>query len=133
MPAAGEYQSAVNRFAPQNFGEDRWLRGAIDMEDTLLDAVDRRGGRRDGNLGRIAQHLSRELGDGARHRCGKQQRLPLRRELRDDFANVVDKAHIEHPVGFIEHEKFHLTETQRIALHEVEQAPGRGDEDVDAV
>ena len=77
--------------------------------------------------------MSSELGDGARHRCGEQQRLPLRRKLRDDFADVVDEAHIEHPVGFIEHEKFHLAETQRVARHEVEQPPGRGDEHVDAV
>jgi hypothetical protein len=77
--------------------------------------------------------MIRERRDGARHRCGKQQRLPLRRKLRDDFANVVDKAHIEHPVGFIEHEKFHVAETQRVARHEVEQAPGRGDEHVDSV
>ena len=77
--------------------------------------------------------MSSELGDGARHRCGKQQRLPLRRKLRDDLADVVDEAHIEHPVGFIEHEKFHLAETQRVARHEVEQPPGRGDEHVDAV
>ena len=36
---AGEYERAANRFAPQDFGEDRWLRGAIDMKDTLLDAL----------------------------------------------------------------------------------------------
>ena len=103
------------------------------MEDALLDAFDGRSGRRHGNLGRVAQHLIRERRDGARHRCGKQQRLPLLRKLRDDFSNVVDEAHIEHPVGFIEHEKFHLAEAQPVAGHEVEQASGRGDEHVDAV
>ena len=75
----------------------------------------------------------RERGDGARHRGGKQQRLPLRRKLRDDFANVVDEAHIEHPIGFIQHEDFYLAEPQRVARYEVEQAPGGGDEHVDSV
>src|SRR5260221_10706902 len=61
MLGAGEYESAVNRFAPQNFSEDRWLRGAIDMEDARLYARDVGAGRRDGNPGRVAQHVSRKF------------------------------------------------------------------------
>ena len=30
--------------------------------------------------------------------------------LRDDFADVVDEAHVEHAVGFVEHEEFDLAE-----------------------
>src|SRR6516162_7967733 len=79
----------------------------IDADDALLHAVDGGGYRCYRNPGRVAQHLIRERGDRARHRCGKQQRLPLRRKLRDDFANDMDEAHIQHPVGFIEHQEFH--------------------------
>jgi hypothetical protein len=82
---AGEYESAADRPVLQNFGEDRRFRRPIDTDDALLDPVDGGGHWRYGNLGRIAQHLIRERGDGARHRCGKQQRSPLRRKLRDDF------------------------------------------------
>jgi len=103
------------------------------MNDALLDTLDRRGGRRHRNLGRIAQHLLGELGYGARHRRGKEQRLPAGGQLRDDFADVMDEAHVEHPVGLIEHEKFDLAKTQCVALHQVEEAARRGDEHVDAV
>jgi len=44
----------------------------------------------------------------------------------------MDESHIQHPVGLVEHEEFHLAEPQRVAGHQVEQAPGRGDEHVDA-
>ena len=94
---------------------------------------DRRGDRRDRDLGRVAQHLRGEFGDGARHGRGEHQRLPLHRKLGDDFADVVDEAHVEHPVGFVEHEELDVAETKRIALDEIEQPARRGDENVDAV
>ena len=79
------------------------------------------------------QHLPGQLGDVLRHGGREQQRLPLRRQLGDDFADVVDEAHVEHAVGLVEHEGVDAIEPQRMALHEVEQAAGRGDEHVDAV
>ena len=45
----------------------------------------------------------------------------------------MDEAHVEHPVGFVQHEDFDPAEPQRIAVHEVEQAAGSGDQHVDAV
>ena len=53
--------------------------------------------------------------------------------LGDDFPDVVDEAHVEHAVGFVEHEKLDLAELQAVALHEVEQAAGGGDHDFDAL
>ena len=132
MLGAGEDQSAVDRFAPQNVSEDRWLRSAIDrrMRCSTRSTVEATGVTA---TWPDCAASGRELGDGARHRGGEQQRLPFRGKLGDDLADVVDKAHVEHPVGFIEHEKFDLAETQRVARHEIEQASGRGDEHVDAV
>ena len=54
---------------------------------------------------RIAQHVRGQIGDRPRHGRGEHQRLPLRRQLRDDFPDVVDEAHVEHAVGFVEHEE----------------------------
>ena len=79
------------------------------------------------------QHLVGELGDRLRHGRGEEQRLPLRRKLGDDRADVVDEAHVEHPVGFVEHEDVDVAQTQRVAAHEVEQAARRRDQHVDAV
>ena len=56
-----------------------------------------------------------------------------RRKLGDDFADVVDEAHVEHAVGFVEHEAFDLAQAQRVALDQIEQPAGRRDQNVDAV
>ena len=66
-------------------------------------------------------------------RGGKQQRLPPRRDLGDDAAQIVDKAHVEHPVGLVEDQHLDVGQIDEALLHEVEQPPGRGDQDVDAV
>ena len=47
-------------------------------------------------------------------------------------SHVVDEAHVEHAIGFVEHEDLDAVEIDVALLHEVEQAAGRGDEDVDA-
>ena len=57
----------------------------------------------------------------------------LRRHFRDDVADIVDEAHVEHAVGFVEHEDLDVVERTRVALHEIEQAAGRGHQHVDAV
>ena len=54
------------------------------------------------------------------------------RQQREDLADVVDEAHVEHPVGFVEHQDLDLAQVDRPLLHVVEQPAGRGDEDVDA-
>ena len=82
-------------------------------------------------LAGIAQHRTCELYDGVRHRSRKEQGLPVDRQLRHDLTDIVDEAHIEHSIRFVEHEEFDFAEAQSIAPHKVEQ-PSRGrDEDVD--
>ena len=45
----------------------------------------------------------------------------------------MDEAHVEHAVGFVEHQTFDIAEPKRVALDEIEQPAGRGDQNVDAV
>jgi hypothetical protein len=40
------------------------------------------------------------------NRCGKEQRLPLQRQCIENLIDLWSKTHIEHPVGFIEHQNF---------------------------
>ena len=98
-----------------------------------LDPFDGGGDRGHRDLGRISQHLVREVGDGRGHGGGEQQGLALCRQLRDDPADVVDEAHVEHPVGLVQHEDVDPVEPQRVALDEVDEASGRRDQHVDAV
>ena len=49
-----------------------------------------------------------------------------------DFAQVVDEAHVDHVIGFVEDEDFDLVETDRALADVVKQTARRGDENVDA-
>ena len=79
------------------------------------------------------QHMRvacRELADGRGEGGGKKQGLALLRQHLHDAADVVDKAHVEHAVGLIEHKVAHAVEREQSLADEVEQAARRGDEDV---
>ena len=130
---AGEHQRAVDRLLLQELGEEGRLGGEVDLDDALGDALDRGGRRRHRHAGGIAQHRLGEVGDVLRHGGREEQRLPLDRQFADDFADVVDEAHVEHAVGFVEHQELDRAEPQRVALHEIEQAAGGGDHDFDAL
>jgi hypothetical protein len=54
------------------------------------------------------------------------------RQALDDAADVADEAHVEHAVGFVEHQGLHLRQVDGALAEVVEQAAGRGDQDVDA-
>ena len=65
--------------------------------------------------------------------CGReQQALPLGRKQRQDALDVGHEAHVEHAIGLVEHQEFHLVETDCLLLHVVEQATGGRDENFDA-
>ena len=44
----------------------------------------------------------------------------------------MDKAHIEHAVGFIQHQRLHLRQADGALVHMIEQAARSGDDDIDA-
>ena len=46
--------------------------------------------------------------------------------------DVVAEAHVEHAIGFIEHDHAHLVEPQRAALEVIHDAPRRADDDLRA-
>ena len=54
-------------------------------------------------------------------------------QLCDDLADIVDKAHVEHSICFVEHEKFDLGETERMASYKIQQPSGGCDEDFNTV
>ena len=66
------------------------------------------------------------------HRRAEEQRLPLRRQILEHSADVGQEAHVEHAVGFVEHEMLDLVELRVRMLEMVEQPARRGDDDVDA-
>src|SRR5581483_8002150 len=67
-------------------------------------------------------------GDGG----GKEGGVAVARAAFDDAADVGEKAHVEHAVGFVEHEVSDVVQAAGAAANVVEQAAGGGDEDVHA-
>ena len=130
---ACEYEGTVNPFALQYIRKSSWLGRSINPENVLLDLSNSRADWCCGCLHRIPQHGPRELRNALRHCSGKQQRLPIRGQLCDDPADIVDKAHVEHSICFVEHEKFDFAETERIAFYKIQQTSRCGDQNIDTV
>ena len=82
---------------------------------------------------RLAQVAIGQAADFRRHGGGEQRRLAIGRRGAQNGLDVVDEAHAQHFVGLVEHDGLHLAQVQRLALDEVEQAPRRADDDVDAL
>ena len=60
----------------------------------------------------------------------EEQVLTLGREQREDLADVVDEAHVEHPVGLVEDEDLDRAKVDGALADVVEQPAGRGDDDL---
>src|SRR3974390_539157 len=111
-----EDQGTIDRFPPQYVDQDCRLPPAIDTNNALLNAFNRRRDWRYRDADRVAQHVRGEFGDSARHGGREHQRLPLDRKLSNNLTDVMDKAHVEHPVGLVENEEFDPAQSERIAL-----------------
>ncbi len=81
---------------------------------------------------RMAQVARCQLLDLGRERGREQQRLPVRRQQVDDALQVGQEAHVEHAVGFVQHQHAHLRQVHAALLHVIEQAARRGDENLHA-
>ena len=73
-----------------------------------------------------------EAGDFRRHRRREEQRLAGERHQLADPLDVGNEAHVEHPVGFVDHQDFDRVQEQAAALGEIEQASGGRDDHVGA-
>ena len=105
----------------------------IDAVDGLLDVVRQGVAPRHFDEHRRAQEGPGELADLVRERGREHQALALRCQQVDDALDVGQEPHVQHAVGFVEHEQLHLGKIHRLLLDVVEQ-PARGrDEDLDAL
>ena len=73
---------------------------------------------------RVVEDPGRQRGDVRGHRGREEERLPPFGQQRQDASDVVDEAHVEHPVGFIENEEAQVLERDVALADEVEQASG---------
>ena len=98
----------------------------------LLDAGG--GGRRRRGLDalRMVQELAGETLDFGRHGGGEKQRLSGDRQQLADSLDIRNEAHVEHPVGLVDHQDLDGVEQQLAAADVVEEPARRGDHDIGA-
>ena len=104
---------------------------AVDLVEDLLDAA----GvvlRLYLDFGRVAQEAGAEFADVVRVGGRKQQRLALGRAVRGDGDDVVVEAHVDHAVGFIQHQRGQAGQVQAAARQVILDAAGRADDQVGA-
>ncbi len=98
----------------------------------LLDLGGRSALWRNFDANRITQQTGGQCGNFLRHRCGEQSGLAVTMGALSDALHIIDEAHIEHAVGFIEHQPAGLGEIDAVVANEVSQTARRRDQDVDA-
>ena len=91
----------------------------------VLDRLGRRPARADFDRLRVFHRPLDECFDLRRNGGGKQGRMALARAFLNDAAHVRQKAHVQHPVGLVEHEELDLVQAQRAAFQMVQQASRR--------
>ncbi|KAG0773733.1 hypothetical protein G6F22_014624 [Rhizopus arrhizus] len=104
---------------------------AVDFVEDLFDAA----GvvlRFDLDFGRVAQEPGAELADVVGVGGRKQQRLAFGRAVRGDGDDVVIEAHVDHAVGFVQHQRGQAGQVQAAARQVVLDAAGRADDQVGA-
>ena len=68
--------------------------------------------------------------DGAVERGGEEHRLPIPRQEPDDTVDLRLEPHVEHAVSLVQHEDLDAVQLDQLAVGEILQASGGGDEDV---
>ncbi|MNS88208.1 hypothetical protein D3C72_1221740 [compost metagenome] len=76
---------------------------------------------------RITQQFFRQPFDLVGEGRGEQQVLTTCRQFRQHATNIVDKAHIQHTVRFIQHQDFNLIQFDRVLMFQIQQTARRGD------
>ena len=108
------------------------VRVVVGEVDALLDRDRRRLVRLDLDAHRVAHQARGQPRDGAVERRREQHGLARLRRQQRDALDVVDEAHVEHPVGLVEHQHFQRGQVDAAALEVVDEAARRGDDDVGA-
>ena len=133
MLRAGKDQHGNQLRVREQMGQQLALVLPVDKINVLADFFDRRGGRRNLHHRHIVQQPIRDLLDFRRHGGRKQQRLLLLRRFVDHAANVVDKAHIEHAIGFVQHKNFQIGKAHISLTNEIVEPSGRCDQHIHAL
>ena len=132
MFGAGEDQYTFRSRIRQDMLEQLLFFGPLDKKDRLRDFVDGGCLRIHLNPYRPNQDTSAQVLNRLGHGGRKKQGLALLWQGADDPLDIVDKAHIQHAVGFIEDEDFDTVQADNFLVHQIKQAPGCRHQNIDA-
>ena len=76
---------------------------------------------RNGYILRRSHVLLRQAENRTRHSCREEQRLALGRQAAHNLFDIVNKAHIQHFVCFVQYQEFDMVQTDRAAVDMVNQ------------
>jgi hypothetical protein len=130
--AVGENDRGADIVGAQDVAQHFALLARSALHLVLGDVGVGRGGTGHLDVLGIAQELVGQLLDRRRHGRAEQQGLALRGQLGADFLDVGDEAHVQHAVGFIDHQHVAAVEHDLAALEQVHQPPGRRDQHINA-
>ncbi len=129
----GKHDHPARRLLTQELHEQGLLLPLRHEHDRLGHRLGRRRSRCGPHLERAAEHRIGEVADLGGKRGGEEERLAVAGQLAHDLADVVNEAHVEHPVGLIEHQELDRADVDEPLADEIEQPAGRGHEHVHAV
>ena len=111
-------------------GQQEFLVALFHMIQALLDAVHGAGHRVHLDKGGLAQDAGRQLLDLGGHGGAEHQVLALPGQLCDHLFHVMHKAHIQHPVGFVQHKDLKVRQVDEALPDQVVEPSRAGNEDV---
>ena len=121
---AAEYEHLFHLgMRKQKFLEERSLAALVDTVKFLMNAFDGCALRRHLDPHRVrAQNRRGKLRDIVGHGRAEEQVLPILRKERHYLADIVDKTHIEHAVGLVEHEEFQRLQRNGLLVDKIQEA-----------
>ena len=119
---AGKHQHLFPVAGFHQVREQRALARLTDGMHTLRHQLGFGIAPRDFHHYRFGQQAIRQFANLVGKRRREQQVLPLRGQQGEDALDVVNKTHIEHAVGFIQHENFHVRQIHRLLIGVIQQA-----------
>ena len=128
----GEHEYAFDPFGLEQGDEEPVLLLLRDHEEPLVHRIDGRrlGSRLDGHG--IVQQFDRQRSNAVGDRGGEQHGLSIAGGESHDVLDVVDEAHVEHAVRFVEHQHLDLPEIDVTLVMEILEATGGRDQDIHA-
>ena len=129
---AGKDQRAFHLRAAQKLGQQMLLVGLIHQVQALIDGIHRTADRVYLHADRIVKDAHGQLFHLGGHGGGEEKRLPFFRQKGDDLFHIVNEAHIQHPVGFVQHKNFDFGQADKALTDQVVQTARRGHQNLHA-